>query len=115
MISSPSSPYKIKEGEPATLVCTLHAANPNTNLTWKWTRAKSADFAIFHGQNYTISNITREKSGLYSCTASNTVGPSKAATVNVDVQCMYSMLKYNKPSVNQFINYLKKNIKINEK
>ena len=44
---------------------------------------------LHNGPNYTIPNIQRGSSGSYSCTASNSVGTSDPATVNLDVQCMH--------------------------
>ena len=81
------SPYRIIEGEISTLECTVTDANPSTNITWKWIKTDSPNMVLYNGPNYTISNIQRGRLGSYSCTASNTVGTSEAATVNVNVQC----------------------------
>ena len=88
MRSSPSSPYRVKEGKTATLVCTVSDANPNTGITWRWFNTDSPNIVIYNESNYTISNIQRGRSGSYSCKATNTVGISEAATIEVDVQCM---------------------------
>ena len=84
-----SSPYSVIEGETATLMCTVTDANPNTHITWRWIKTDSPNMVLHNGPNYTISNIQRGRSGSYNCTASNTVGTSEPATINVDVQCKY--------------------------
>ena len=86
--SSSPSPYRLREGETAVLMCTLTSANPNTGITWRWIKTDSPNSVLHNGPNYTIPNIQRGRSGSYSCTATNTVGISKAATIEVDVQCM---------------------------
>ena len=87
--SSITNPYKVIEEQRATLVCILTAANPNTGIMWKWIKTDSPNTALSSEPNYTISNIKREKSGSYSCTANNSVGTSEAVTIDVDVQCKY--------------------------
>lgn len=73
----------------ATLKCTVIAANPETNITWNWFKTDSPTENLRNGPTFNISNIRREKSGSYNCTASNSVGISIAATIEVDVQCKY--------------------------
>ena len=85
--ASITNPYKVVEEHTATFVCILTAANPNTGITWKWIKTDSPHTALSSGPNYTISNIRREESGLYSCTATNSVGTSEAVTIDVDVLC----------------------------
>nr|XP_022289451.1 hemicentin-1-like isoform X3 [Crassostrea virginica] len=80
------SPFKVIEGQTATLECTVTAANPNTVITWRWFKTDSPNNVLHNGPSYTIPNIQRGRSGSYNCTASNTVGTSEAATVNVNVQ-----------------------------
>ena len=87
--SSPSSLYRVREGETATLSCTVTDANPNTGITWRWIRADSPNVIFHTGANFTISNIQREISGSFNRTASNSVGTSEAAVLIVDVQCVY--------------------------
>lgn len=85
----------MREGETATLICKLTVANPNTNITWRWFKTGRPNSVLHTGPNYTISNIQRAKSGPYSCTASNFVGTSEEAIVNIDVQCkFFQILKY---------------------
>ena len=87
MTSSQLSPYRVREGETATLVCALIDANPNTSITWRWIKTDSPNSVLYNDHSYTISNIQRGRSGSYNCTASNTVGTSEADTIYVDVQC----------------------------
>nr|XP_022289615.1 B-cell receptor CD22-like isoform X2 [Crassostrea virginica] len=84
--STPPSQFRVREGQTATLECTVTAANPNTGNTWRWFNTDSPNNVLHNGSSYTIPNIQRGKSGLYSCTASNTVGTSEAAIVNLNVQ-----------------------------
>ena len=85
--SSTSSPYKIIEGQTATLSCTVTDANPNTGITWRWIKTDFPNTILHTRATYTIPNIQRGRSGSYSCTANNTIGTSEAATVYVDVLC----------------------------
>lgn len=85
--SNLSSPYKVREGETVTLVCTVTDANPNTGITWKWIKTNNPNNVLHNGPNYTVSNIKKGSSGSYSCTANNIVGASEVATVYVDVLC----------------------------
>lgn len=97
MSSGTSNPYRVREGETATLMCTVTDANPNNNITWRWFQTDRLDTNLNNGHTYTIPNIQRERSGSYSCTASNNAGTSDPASIIVDVQCMYfihNLLKY---------------------
>ena len=85
--SSISNPYAVIEGRNAYLVCEVTAANPDTDIWWKWIKTDSPNAVLHTGHNYTIPNIERSRSGTYRCTASNTVGTSNAVSVDVDVQC----------------------------
>lgn len=87
--SSTPSHYIVTEGQMATLKCTLIDANPRTNITWKWFKTDSLTGILHNGPTFNISNIHRDKSGSYNCTAGNSVGISIAATIEVDVQCKY--------------------------
>ena len=97
MTSTPASQHKysITERETAKLMCTVADANPDTNITWTWFERASPDTVLHRGPNYIITNITRERSGFYSCTARNIIGTSEAATIQVDVQCNTHELKYS--------------------
>lgn len=95
--SSPPSPYRVREGGTATLVCTVIDANPSTNITWRWFKRDSGSFflLVHNGPIYVITNISREisKRYRYSCLVSNTVGTSYAADIVIDVQCKYYYIK----------------------
>uniref|UniRef100_K1PFN5 Muscle, skeletal receptor tyrosine protein kinase n=1 Tax=Magallana gigas TaxID=29159 RepID=K1PFN5_MAGGI len=93
VISNTPSPYRVIEGHECTLVCAVNAANPGTNISWKWTKLESPNYTLHNGSTYTISNVQRYKSGLYKCTASNSVGTSVGVTIYLDVLCKYSFLK----------------------
>lgn len=87
-VTSPTtSPYRLLERETATLECRVAAANPNISLLWKWFQTDSFTNILYNGPTFTIPNIKRNRSGSYSCTASNTVGTSDAVIVDIDVQC----------------------------
>nr|XP_022317747.1 hemicentin-2-like [Crassostrea virginica] len=86
VVSVVSSPYRVIEGQTATLVCTVIAANPNTTLTWIWIKADSPNVELHNGPNYTIPYIQRRASGSYICTAGNAVGTSDGAKITIDVQ-----------------------------
>ena len=92
--SNTTNPYRVIEGNTVILMCTMTTANPNTSITWKWIRTDSPATALHNGPKYTIPNIQRGGSGSYSCTASNSVGTSDAATILLDVQCMHCHVKY---------------------
>ncbi|XP_078316005.1 cell adhesion molecule 2-like isoform X3 [Crassostrea virginica] len=86
--SSLSNPYRVIEGETATLLCTVTDANPNTNITWRWVKINSTNDVLHTGRTYTIPNIKRDRSGSYICRASNKVGTSEGAVIDIDVLCM---------------------------
>nr|XP_022287393.1 hemicentin-1-like isoform X3 [Crassostrea virginica] len=83
--SRTSKPYIVKEGESATLSCTVTDANPYTDIIWRWFKTDSPNNTLHNGPNYTISNIQRGRSGTYNCSARNVVGTSENATIEVDV------------------------------
>lgn len=87
VISRVSGLYSVVEGQTAALKCVLIGANPNTSITWRWFRTDRPYDDLYYGPNYIISNIQRDMSGSYNCTASNSVGTSEAGIINVDVQC----------------------------
>ena len=92
MRSSLSSPYRVREGQTASLSCAVTDANPNTGITWRWTKTNSPNTVLHSGPNYSISNIQRGRSGSYSCIATNTVGTSDPATTEIDVRCKYNQI-----------------------
>lgn len=94
MTSSVSSPYRVIEGQTAVLGCTVTDANPNTSILWKWFKADSLTDVLYNGSRFVIHKIQKDRSGSYSCTASNFIGTSEAANAYLDVQCEYFLLFY---------------------
>lgn len=80
------------EGQTATLECEVTAANPNTSITWQWFNASNHNTVLFSGAKYTIPYIQRKQSGLYYCTANNSIGASKPTTINMNIQCKYKFM-----------------------
>lgn len=89
-----SSPYRVKEGQRATLVCLVTAANPNTSIIWRWFKTDSPSNVLYNGSIYHVHDIQRNMSGLYNCTASNSVGTAVAVTIAVDVLCESLHVKF---------------------
>lgn len=89
MTSRTLSPYRVTEGQTATLECRVTAANPNSSITWRWYNTDNPINVLHNGPTLLIPKIQRNISGLYRCTASNVVGTSLAATTIVDIQCEY--------------------------
>lgn len=76
-------------------MCIVTDSNPKTNITWRWIKTDAPNTVINYEHTYKIHNIQRGKAGSYNCTASNNIGRSQAATVVVDVQCMYYHVDLN--------------------
>lgn len=87
MNSITTSPYRVTEEQEALLVCTLIAANPNNSISWKWFIEGRPGNVLYDEPTYKIQNIKRQMSGVYICTANNSIGTSVPVTINVDVQC----------------------------
>ncbi|XP_035376651.1 sialoadhesin-like [Electrophorus electricus] len=72
------------EGDSVTLTCSSEA-NPPV-LTYSWFKQRvAADTLLPTGQNYSISNISSQHSGLYYCTAHNQLGQHNSTTTLLDV------------------------------
>lgn len=89
MTTSTTNPYRIKEGKTATMECRVTAANPSSSIVWRWYKTDNPSDVLHNGPYLSISNIQRNRSGSYSCIASNIVGTSFAASIDLDVQCEY--------------------------
>ncbi|KAF5893403.1 B-cell receptor CD22-like, partial [Clarias magur] len=72
------------EGDSVTLSCSSDANPPVLNYTWFKQRA-AADTLLTTGQNYSISNISSQHSGLYYCTAHNQLGQHNSTPTELDV------------------------------
>ncbi|XP_053085277.1 B-cell receptor CD22-like [Pangasianodon hypophthalmus] len=78
------------EGDSVTLSCSSDANPPVLNYSWFKQRA-AADTLLTTGQNYTISNISSQHSGLYYCTARNQLGQHNSTPTHLDVLCKCSV------------------------
>lgn len=83
------STYTVEEGDTVELNCIVSAANPNTSIVWRWVNIGNPSNSLSNTSTYRISNIQRNRSGTYSCNATNSVG-SSAVTLVVNVQCRYN-------------------------
>ncbi|KAF4093289.1 hypothetical protein AMELA_G00000540 [Ameiurus melas] len=72
------------EGDSVTLSCSSDANPPVLTYSWFKQRA-AADTLLTTGQNYSISNISSQHSGLYYCTAHNQLGQHTSAPTHLDV------------------------------
>ncbi|XP_072526992.1 B-cell receptor CD22-like, partial [Salminus brasiliensis] len=73
------------EGESVTLSCSSDADPPVLSYSWFKQRA-AADTPLTTGQNYSITNISSQHSGLYYCTAHNQLGHHSSTPVHLDVK-----------------------------
>ncbi|KAF4093286.1 hypothetical protein AMELA_G00000510, partial [Ameiurus melas] len=72
------------EGDSVTLSCSSDANPPVLTYSWFKQRA-AADTLLTTGQNYSISTISSQHSGLYYCTAQNQLGQHKSTPTLLDV------------------------------
>ncbi|XP_076875810.1 B-cell receptor CD22-like [Brachyhypopomus gauderio] len=72
------------EGDSVTLTCSSDANPPVLTYSWFKHRA-AADTLLGTGQNYSITTISSQHSGLYYCTAHNQLGQHNSTTVLLDV------------------------------
>ncbi|XP_053532475.1 uncharacterized protein LOC108259384 isoform X3 [Ictalurus punctatus] len=73
-----------EEGDSVTLSCSSDANPPVLAYSWFKQRA-AADTLLTTGQNYSISNISSQHSGLYYCTAHNRLGQHNSTPTLLDV------------------------------
>ncbi|KAL7833922.1 hypothetical protein AOLI_G00288820 [Acnodon oligacanthus] len=72
------------EGDSVTLSCSSDA-NPPV-LIYSWFKQRAAEDApLTTGQNYTITNISSQHSGLYYCTAQNQLGQHSSTPTRLNV------------------------------
>ena len=88
-ILSDASPIMLEEGEEAVSLKCLVEANPPATVRWSRSSA-GGTVELSEEQDITISPVTRNTAGLYTCTARNEVGLSEPATLEVEVQCKSS-------------------------
>ncbi|XP_036419955.1 B-cell receptor CD22-like [Colossoma macropomum] len=72
------------EGDSVTLSCSSDANPPVLTYSWFKKRA-AADAPLTIGQNYTITNISSQHSGLYYCTAHNQLGQHSSTPTSLNV------------------------------
>ncbi|KAL6461874.1 hypothetical protein MHYP_G00300190 [Metynnis hypsauchen] len=72
------------EGDSVTLSCSSEANPPVLIYSWFKQRA-AADAPLTTGQNYTITDISSQHSGLYYCTAHNQLGQHSSTPTHLDV------------------------------
>ncbi|KAG9271777.1 sialoadhesin-like isoform X1 [Astyanax mexicanus] len=77
-----------KEGDSVTLTCSSDADPPV--LTFYWFK-QSVNESLGTGQNFSITNISSQHSGLYYCTALNQLGQHSSAPARLDVFCKCSL------------------------
>ncbi|XP_036420948.1 sialic acid-binding Ig-like lectin 12 [Colossoma macropomum] len=82
------------EGDSVTLSCISDANPPVLIYSWFNQRA-AADAPLTTGQNYTITNISSQHSGLYYCTAHNQLGQQSSTPTRLNVLLAdYTAVKY---------------------
>ncbi|KAG7315469.1 hypothetical protein KOW79_021557 [Hemibagrus wyckioides] len=72
------------EGDSVTLSCSSDANPPVLTYSW-FKQSAAADTLLTTGQNYSISNISSQHSGLYYCTAHNQLGNHTSTPTHLDV------------------------------
>ncbi|KAK3509534.1 hypothetical protein QTP70_001182, partial [Hemibagrus guttatus] len=72
------------EGDSVTLSCSSDANPPVLSYSW-FKQSAAADTLLTTGQNYSISNISSQHSGLYYCTAHNQLGHHNSTPTHLDV------------------------------
>ncbi|XP_060767339.1 hemicentin-1-like isoform X2 [Neoarius graeffei] len=81
------------EGDSVTLSCSSDANPPALNYSW-FKQNETADTLLTTGQNYSISNISSQDSGLYYCTAHNQLGHGNSTPTHLDVLPNSTSLKF---------------------
>uniref|UniRef100_A0AAY5F5N3 Ig-like domain-containing protein n=1 Tax=Electrophorus electricus TaxID=8005 RepID=A0AAY5F5N3_ELEEL len=79
------------DGDSVTLTCSSEANPPVLTYSWFKQRA-AADTLLATDQNYSITNISSQHSGLYYCTAHNQLGQHNSTTTLLVVLCRCSLL-----------------------
>ncbi|KAG9271778.1 hypothetical protein AMEX_G14750 [Astyanax mexicanus] len=72
------------EGDSVTLTCSSDADPPVLTFSW-FKQRPAANKTLGTGQNYSITNISSQHSGLYYCTALNQLGQHSSAPARLDV------------------------------
>ncbi|XP_060715715.1 B-cell receptor CD22-like [Tachysurus vachellii] len=72
------------EGDSVTLSCSSDANPPVLTYSW-FKQSSAADTLLITDQNYSISNISSQHTGLYYCTAHNQLGHHNSTPTHLDV------------------------------
>ena len=79
----------VHEGSNLQLFCEA-SGNPKPNITWtKMLKDGSSSKVMHYGSTWNFTNINRNDSGTYKCTANNGFGNPVSRAINVDVACEY--------------------------
>ena len=71
------------EGSSITLFCNA-TGNPPPKITW----TKGGNNTVLNaGESFSVSNITRQQAGDYTCKVRNGIGSEDSAAVSVTVHC----------------------------
>ncbi|XP_035991120.1 B-cell receptor CD22 isoform X1 [Fundulus heteroclitus] len=103
--TQPRENLKVTEGDKITLKCIVDRSNPTPRLTWNKDGKK-----VLQSQDYIISRVKPQDSGIYTCTAINSVGSGTSNPVYIDVlykpQSKVSIsAKDNNVKVNSFLTF----------
>uniref|UniRef100_A0A3B1JQI5 Ig-like domain-containing protein n=1 Tax=Astyanax mexicanus TaxID=7994 RepID=A0A3B1JQI5_ASTMX len=82
-----------EEGDSVTLTCSSEADPPVLSYHW-FKQRPAADESLGTGQNYSITNISSQHSGLYYCTALNQLGQQSSAPARLDVFSAWKWKQY---------------------
>ncbi|XP_034730813.1 B-cell receptor CD22 [Etheostoma cragini] len=77
-----SSASVVKQGETITLTCIVKRSKPPPG-TYSWFKDGKA---VCQEQTYVVKRIQPENSGLYTCSATNTVGTGKSGSLQIKVE-----------------------------
>uniref|UniRef100_A0A3Q2QE56 Ig-like domain-containing protein n=1 Tax=Fundulus heteroclitus TaxID=8078 RepID=A0A3Q2QE56_FUNHE len=104
-VQAPTQPrgnLTVIEGHNITLKCVVDRSNPTPRLTWHKDGKK-----VLQSQDYIISRVKPQDSGIYTCTAMNSVGSGTSNPVYLDVLCdkVSISAKDDNVKVNSFLTF----------
>ena len=106
-ITSPLNDATVREGSTTTIICEAFGYPPPT-VVWNRSnemlsdRVSVSDSVSVHtgngnvtrvSVNLTITNASREDTGVYTCSANNSIG-SESRNVSITVQCKFTLSHY---------------------
>ena len=81
----------VREGTNLQLICEA-TGKPKPNITWTKVLENGSKTGVPHQEAFlNLTNINRNDSGLFDCTAYNGFGNPDSQAVNVDVTCKYTV------------------------